>query len=296
MHRHAAHRNILPLMLAALGEDDAERLRGDLGVLEEHLVEIAHAVKQQVARIDRLDLQELRHGRRDVTDWCARLLVRHCGIVSVVLIAPAFCPLCHPDAAPGCSHSDHMAHGAVRGKWRVVHRASGAYRRGLHNEWIASRGVAGGFDDGFEDVVGAERHLDVELLVDHPVAQPVGQPVPRLGGADVSRMRRVKNLAQLAASVGTWFHRADRLRFLRAWAERLPGAWEGRKETARAVAEALPGHLLLHGPREALEDAGKLLVPEQVDVDAAARHQPCTSRQRATWNRDRSAVWTDSTW
>ena len=58
------------------------------------------------------------------------------------------------------------------------------------------------------------------------------------GGGPVDPRRRVKNLAQLAASVGTWFHRADRLRFLRAWAASIPGAWERRKEIARAVAEA----------------------------------------------------------
>ena len=54
---HAAHRDVVALVLAALGEDDAERLAGDLGVLEEHLVEIAHPVEQQIARIDRLDLE-----------------------------------------------------------------------------------------------------------------------------------------------------------------------------------------------------------------------------------------------
>ncbi len=49
--------------------------------------------------------------------------------------------------------------------------------------------------------------------------------------------RRVKNLAQLAASVGTYFSHADRLRFYRAYAARLPGAWEERKRTARAAQE-----------------------------------------------------------
>ncbi len=41
---HAAHRNVGALVLAALGERDAERARGDLGVTKEHLVEVAHPV------------------------------------------------------------------------------------------------------------------------------------------------------------------------------------------------------------------------------------------------------------
>ena len=47
MDRHAAHRDVAALVLAALGERDVERLgRGD-GILEEQLVEIAHPVEQQ---------------------------------------------------------------------------------------------------------------------------------------------------------------------------------------------------------------------------------------------------------
>ena len=38
---------------------------GDLGVLEEQLVEIAHPVEQQAIRIGRLDLDVLLHHRRD---------------------------------------------------------------------------------------------------------------------------------------------------------------------------------------------------------------------------------------
>jgi hypothetical protein len=64
MDRHATHLDILPQMLAALGQHNAQRRRGDLGVLEEQLVEIAHAIEQQIARVDRLDLEELRHHRR----------------------------------------------------------------------------------------------------------------------------------------------------------------------------------------------------------------------------------------
>jgi len=58
------------------------------------------------------------------------------------------------------------------------------------------------------------------------------------GAGPVPERRRWKNLAQLGASLGTYFTRADRLRFYRAYASLVPGAWERRKESARAVAEA----------------------------------------------------------
>jgi tRNA A-37 threonylcarbamoyl transferase component Bud32 len=58
------------------------------------------------------------------------------------------------------------------------------------------------------------------------------------GTAAVPFPRRVKNLAQLAASLGDYFTRTDRLRFYRAYAEALPGAWDARKALSRAVAEA----------------------------------------------------------
>ena len=60
----AAHRNVVALVPAALGEGDAEGPAGDLGVLEEHLVEIAHPVEQEAIRIGGLDLDVLRHHRR----------------------------------------------------------------------------------------------------------------------------------------------------------------------------------------------------------------------------------------
>ena len=63
LDRHAAHRDVAAQMLAALGEHDAERARGGLGVVEEHLVEIAHPVEQQAVRIGGLDLDVLLHHR-----------------------------------------------------------------------------------------------------------------------------------------------------------------------------------------------------------------------------------------
>ena len=58
LDRHAAHRDVLAEMLAALGQHDAERARRDLGVLEEQLVEVAHPVEQQAIGIGRLDLDD----------------------------------------------------------------------------------------------------------------------------------------------------------------------------------------------------------------------------------------------
>jgi hypothetical protein len=52
-------------MLAALGQHDAERARGDLRILEKQLVEIAHPVKQQQPGMGGLDVQILFHHRRD---------------------------------------------------------------------------------------------------------------------------------------------------------------------------------------------------------------------------------------
>lgn len=54
----------------------------------------------------------------------------------------------------------------------------------------------------------------------------------------VAARRRWKNLAQLAASVGTYFSRADRLRFYGAYAGKVAGAWEERKRMAAEVAAA----------------------------------------------------------
>jgi tRNA A-37 threonylcarbamoyl transferase component Bud32 len=73
----------------------------------------------------------------------------------------------------------------------------------------------------------------------------------RFDGAAVPLRRRVKNLAQLAASLGAYFGRADRLRFYRAYAKELAGAWEERKETARAVAAACARKIVVR--REPIE-------------------------------------------
>src|SRR3974390_1872431 len=60
---HAAHRDVLAEMLAALGEHDAERARTGFGVVKEHFVEVAHPVEQDAIRIGRLDLDVLLHHR-----------------------------------------------------------------------------------------------------------------------------------------------------------------------------------------------------------------------------------------
>jgi hypothetical protein len=64
LDRHPAHADVFAVMLAAFGEHDAERAAGDFRVLEEHFVEIAHAIEQQAVRVGGLDLEILRHHRR----------------------------------------------------------------------------------------------------------------------------------------------------------------------------------------------------------------------------------------
>ena len=65
LDRHAAHRDVHALMLAALGQHDAKRPGGDFGILEEQFVEIAHPVEQQEPGMGGLDLEVLLHHRRD---------------------------------------------------------------------------------------------------------------------------------------------------------------------------------------------------------------------------------------
>jgi len=65
VRRHAAHRDVLAQMLAALGQRDVQRSRRGDGVIEEQLVEVAHAVEQQAVRVLALDRQVLGHHRRD---------------------------------------------------------------------------------------------------------------------------------------------------------------------------------------------------------------------------------------
>jgi hypothetical protein len=61
---HAAHGYVLAAVLAALGEGDVERLRRLHRIVEEQLVEIAHAVEQQAIGVRPLGREVLRHRRR----------------------------------------------------------------------------------------------------------------------------------------------------------------------------------------------------------------------------------------
>ena len=62
--RHAAHRDILAQMLAAFRQRNVERCRRRDRIIEEQLVEVAHAVEQQRVRMLALDVEVLRHHRR----------------------------------------------------------------------------------------------------------------------------------------------------------------------------------------------------------------------------------------
>ena len=62
--RHPAHGNLLAVVLmAAGGEGDTQHPGGELGVVKKHLVEVAHAIKQDGVLVLGLDLQVLlEHG------------------------------------------------------------------------------------------------------------------------------------------------------------------------------------------------------------------------------------------
>ena len=62
--RHARHPDRIAARCAALREREIEQARGFLGVVEEKLVEIAHAVENERAGMLRLDAQILLHHRR----------------------------------------------------------------------------------------------------------------------------------------------------------------------------------------------------------------------------------------
>jgi hypothetical protein len=64
VHGHAAHRNVLAEMPAALGQRDIERLGRLRRVLEKKLVKVPHAVENKIVGVGRLDRQILRHQRR----------------------------------------------------------------------------------------------------------------------------------------------------------------------------------------------------------------------------------------
>ena len=77
--RDAAHLDIRAQVFATLGQRDIERGGRLHRVVEEHLVEIAHAVEQQGVGVRRLDLEVLRHHRGDGPGiFDARFLVHAC--------------------------------------------------------------------------------------------------------------------------------------------------------------------------------------------------------------------------
>jgi len=73
MHRHARHHHRLAGALAAGGERDVEQAIGAARVVEEQLVEIAHAIEHERVGMLGLDTQVLRHHRRVVGERVARL-------------------------------------------------------------------------------------------------------------------------------------------------------------------------------------------------------------------------------
>jgi hypothetical protein len=66
VHRHAAHPDVFAEMLAALGQRDVERGRSFHRVIKKQLVEIAHPIEHQMARMRGLDRQVLAHHGRGI--------------------------------------------------------------------------------------------------------------------------------------------------------------------------------------------------------------------------------------
>ena len=64
VHRHARHRDVLTVVLAAAGQRDIQGGRRPHRVVEEQLVEVTHPVEQQAAGMPALDRPVLRHQRR----------------------------------------------------------------------------------------------------------------------------------------------------------------------------------------------------------------------------------------
>ena len=72
MDRHPTHRNVITIAFPSFGKGNAKDIGADFGILEEHLVEITHAVKQQRILLAFLDLQILGNHR------CRRLYISPC--------------------------------------------------------------------------------------------------------------------------------------------------------------------------------------------------------------------------
>ena len=64
MHWHAGHRDRCPVGCPAARERQAQQARAALGVVIEHLVEVAHAVEQQQRPRLGLEAKVLLHHRR----------------------------------------------------------------------------------------------------------------------------------------------------------------------------------------------------------------------------------------
>ena len=77
VRRHPGHGDVRAAVLAAARQGDVEGGRRGGGVLEEHLVEIAHSVEEQAVRVLALDGEVLRHHRRR---RCGRRLARVVGL------------------------------------------------------------------------------------------------------------------------------------------------------------------------------------------------------------------------
>ena len=132
--------------IAARGQGDVEDPRGELGVVEEHLVEVAHAEKENRVPVTGLDLPVLLHERGAAAGSAARPVTvplprRASRRASARICAAAACAL----GPVGIGTSSHLEQGPVlhdvggeaaplRSARNLVGRGLGVHRADLHRE------------------------------------------------------------------------------------------------------------------------------------------------------------------
>ncbi len=77
MKGHSAHRHVFAFEFAAFGQGDIQRFGGLYRIVKKHFIKIAHAIKQEIARVGFFGLKVLCHHRRQngCFSFCHSLLL-----------------------------------------------------------------------------------------------------------------------------------------------------------------------------------------------------------------------------